>query len=119
MRRDSDPEAPVDRRDPLDGEDFPEEDFPEGDLPEPESLDSVDLRDALRGALRPPPGSVAPKLLPGVQQRLRVRSGGKFYGDGWSTSESPRTTYLVTSVLMLLLVLLVFFVLVPWSSSPL
>lgn len=117
MRRDSDPEAPEDRDDPFESDDLPEEDFPEEDVPE--SLDSVDLRDALRGALRPPPGSVAPKLLPGVQQRLRVRSGGKFYGDGWSTSESPRTTYLVTSVLMLLLVLLVFFVLVPWSSSPL
>ena len=75
--------------------------------------------EALRGALQPPPGSVAPNLLRGVHKRLRVRSRGKFYGDGWSTAESPKTTYLVTSVLMLVLVALIFLILVPWSSTKL
>jgi hypothetical protein len=55
-------------------------------------LDDVDLKEALRGALRPPEGAVAPQLLRGVQRKLRVRSKGKFYGDGWSTAESPKTT---------------------------
>ncbi len=109
----------------------PEEDFPdEGDLPDslpPEAdlaetgivVDDVDLKDALRGALRPPPGAVAPNLLRGVQRKLRLRSRGKFYGDGWSNSASPRSTYLITSFVMLALVLIVFFALLPWSSSKL
>lgn len=83
------------------------------------TLDEVDVRDLLRGALRPPPGSVAPTLLPGVQRRIRLRSRGKFYGDGWSTARSPRSTYLVTSVIMLLLVAVVFLLLVPWSIGSL
>lgn len=101
-----------------------EDDAPSSDDP-PQSedpgddglVDEVDLKDALRGALRPPPGSVAPSLLRGVQRKLRVRSRGKFYGDGWSTSHSPRSTYLISSILMLLLVAFVFFALVPWSSA--
>jgi hypothetical protein len=98
------------------------EDDTESPPAEPEhagALDEVDLKDLLRGALRPPPGAVAPKLLTGVQRRLRVRSKGKFYGDGWSTSESPRSTYLVTSLVMLALVALVFLILIPWSSGAL
>ena len=80
-------------------------------------VDEVDLKEALRGALRPPPGSVAPDLLSGVQKKLRVRSRGKFYGDGWSTSASPRSTYLITSLIMLVLVAIVFLVLMPWASD--
>lgn len=100
--------------------DFP--DLPEGDFPEdgsPEGggeLDDVDVRDLLRGALRPPAGSVAPELLGGVQRRLRVRSQGKFYGDGWSTASAPRSTYLITSVLMLVLILIVAILLIPWEA---
>ncbi|MBK9261162.1 MAG: hypothetical protein IPM54_15305 [Polyangiaceae bacterium] len=82
-------------------------------------LDEVDMRDILRRALRPPPGSVAPELLSGVQKKLRTRSRGKFYGDGWSTARSPRSTYLVTSVLMLVLIGFVFLILLPWGSGAL
>jgi hypothetical protein len=82
-------------------------------------LSEVEVRDLLRSALRPPPGSVAPSLLGGVQKKLRTRSKGKFYGDGWSTARSPRSTYLVTSVLMLVLLGFVFLVLVPWSGGAL
>lgn len=93
----------------------------DGDDDPPSSgiVDEVDLRDALRGALRPPPGTVAPDLLQGVQRKLRVRSRGKFYGDGWSTAESPKSTYLITTIIMLILVALVFLVLIPWSSATL
>jgi len=82
-------------------------------------LDEVDVRELLRSALAPPKGAVAPELLQGVQRRIRTRSRGKFYGDGWSTAKSPRSTYLVTSLLMLVLVGFVFFVLVPWGGGAL
>jgi hypothetical protein len=87
----------------------------DGDVP----LDEVEMRDMLRKALRPPPGAVAPELLEGVQKKLRTRSKGKFYGDGWSTARSPRSTYLVTSVLMLVLIGFVFLILLPWGSGAL
>jgi hypothetical protein len=82
-------------------------------------LDEADMRDLLRSALAPPPGAVAPELLRGVQKRLRRRSRGKFYGDGWSTARAPRSTYLITSLVMLVLVGFVFLVLVPWGSGAL
>lgn len=80
-------------------------------------LDDVDVRELLRAALDPPRTTVPPNILRGVQKKLRARSRGKFYGDGWSNSKSPRSTYLVTSALMLALILLVFFVLIPWGGS--
>jgi len=52
-------------------------------------------------------------LLPGVQARIRQRSRGRFYGDGWSLSRASTSTYVVTSVLMLTILLLVYFVLLP------
>ena len=81
-------------------------------------LDEVDVRELLRSALEPPnEPKIPPSILRGVQRKLRARSRGKFYGDGWSTSASPRSTYLVTSLLMLILIALVFFVLIPWGGS--
>jgi hypothetical protein len=84
-------------------------------------LDEIDVRDLLRSALEPPPPKPKQEtqLLKGVQRRLRVRSKGKFYADGWSTSRSPRSTYLVTSIFMLVLIAFVFLVLIPWSNSAL
>lgn len=82
-------------------------------------LDEVDMRDLFRSALAPPPGAVAPDLLGGVQRKIRRRSRGKFYNDGWSTARSPRSTYLFTSVLMLALIGFVFLVLIPWGSGAL
>lgn len=98
-------------------ESSPVDEGAEGDV----EIDEVDVRDLLRAALEPP----APKpkqdavLLKGVQRRLRVRSKGKFYADGWSTSRSPRSTYLVTSIFMLLLIAFVFLVLIPWGNGAL
>ena len=91
----------------------------DADRPPPPSLDEVDVRDLLRGALRPPPGSVAPSLLRGVQHRIRTRSRGKFYGDGWSTARTPRSTYLMTSLVMLCVLAFIFVVLIPWSGGAL
>lgn len=92
-----------------------EEGDEEGEVP----LDEVEMRDILRKALRPPQGAVAPELLEGVQKKLRTRSKGKFYGDGWSTARSPRSTYLVTSAIMLVLIGFVFLILLPWGSGAL
>lgn len=104
----------------------PEEPRPEEPRPEDEErfeeeeeehvLDEVDVRELLRGALQTPE---APRrdLLLGVQARLRQRSRGKFYADGWSTSRAPRSLYLTTSILMLALIAFVFLVLIPWGGG--
>jgi hypothetical protein len=94
-------------------------DAPEASDEQEPPLDEVEVRELLRRALRPPPGSVAPSLLGGVQKKLRARSKGKFYGDGWSTARSPRSTYLITSLLMLVLMVFVFLILVPWGGGAL
>ncbi len=83
------------------------------------ALDEADVRDLLRSALAPPPSGPPPDLLRGVQRKLRRRSRGKFYGDGWSTARAPRSTYLITSLLMLVLIGFVFLVLIPWGSGAL
>jgi hypothetical protein len=107
-----------------DAENKPDPEGPPAEPPELDAeaqavLDEVDMRDLLRSALAPPPGAVAPDLLHGVQRKLRRRSRGKFYGDGWSTARSPRSTYLFTSLLMLVLIGIVFLVLIPWGSGAL
>ncbi len=76
-------------------------------------LDDVDVRDLLRKALEPPTESKRPEILPGVQQRIRERSKGKFYADGWSTSSNPRATFLVTSLIMLVVIVVTWLMLSP------
>lgn len=95
----------------------PEDELPEIDDEMAAVLDEADMRDLLKSALAPPKGSVAPSILPGVQKKLRRRSQGKFYGDGWSTARAPRQTYLVTSLVMLALIGFVFLVLIPWGGG--
>ncbi len=111
-------EAWLEENDRKKGDDAEPSDDDEKHEEEP-PLDEVEVRELLRRALRPPPGSVAPSLLSGVQQKLRTRSKGKFFGDGWSTARSPRSTYLGTSALMLVLLALVFLLLLPWGSNAL
>jgi hypothetical protein len=75
------------------------------------------LRDMLRGALDSPES--VPDLTRGVQQKLRLRSGGKFFADGWSTvKHPPLNTYLVTSLLMLLVLVAIYALLAPLSGAP-
>lgn len=52
-------------------------------------------------------------LLGGVQRRIRERSRGRFYRDGWSRRNSATSTLLLTSLLMLVILLLVYLVLLP------
>jgi hypothetical protein len=53
-----------------------------------------------------------PDLLRGVQKRIRQRSKGKFYSDGWSTTQT-RVNYALIAALMLLLVAVAYFALGP------
>jgi hypothetical protein len=59
------------------------------------------------------PSEAPPDLLPGVQRRLRLRSRGKFFADGWSTTHT-RTSYALVGLTTLLLVALAWVVLSPW-----
>ncbi|HEV8247386.1 MAG TPA: hypothetical protein VGP93_16520 [Polyangiaceae bacterium] len=80
------------------------------------SADDV-FRDALRGALSDEGPS--PDVLRGFQQKLRERSGGKFYADGWSTARhAPTNTYLITALLMLAAIGLIYALMRPLSGDP-
>jgi len=48
-----------------------------------------------------------PDLLQGVQRRIRRRSRGKFFADGWSTANT-RTSYALIGLSTLLLVALAY-----------
>jgi hypothetical protein len=56
----------------------------------------------------------APDILRGVQRRIRIRSRGKFFADGWSTSQA-RQAYLLLALALatLLLVGLAYYALLP------
>jgi hypothetical protein len=77
------------------------------------ALDDVDVRDLLRQALEAPVEEPEVDILSGVQHRIRARSRGRFFGDGWSTNESPRATFLITALLMLLVVAAAYWLLGP------
>jgi hypothetical protein len=56
----------------------------------------------------------APDILRGVQRRIRMRSRGKFFADGWSTSQARQAYLLVALALAtLLLVGLAYYALLP------
>ena len=57
--------------------------------------------------------SEAPKpVLREVQRKIRQRSKGKFFSDGWSTSQA-RVSYALVAVLMLLIVAVAYFAMGP------
>jgi hypothetical protein len=63
--------------------------------------------------------SASVDVLRGVQDRLRERSGGKFYGDGWSTTRHPPfSTFFITSLMMLAVVAIIYAILVPLVGDP-
>jgi|HubBroStandDraft_6_1064221.scaffolds.fasta_scaffold1224126_2 hypothetical protein len=53
-----------------------------------------------------------PDLLAGVQRRIRRRSRGKFFADGWSTSHA-RFGYVLVALVTLLLVVVAYYGLGP------
>jgi predicted nucleic acid-binding protein len=56
------------------------------------------------------------ELLASVQRKLRTRSKGKFYGDGWSTSPS-RMNYALIAAVMLVTIVAVWLALGPTGFS--
>jgi hypothetical protein len=88
--------------------------------PEREStprLDEDEVRSLLRQAMRVDRRKPV-SVLPGVQRKIRQRSRGKFYADGWSTGRSPSSTYIVTSLVMLMVLAVIYLALVPggWGT---
>ena len=76
----------------------------------------ADLRSALKGGAA---SEAPPDVLGGFQKKLRERSRGKFYGDGWSTSRHPPiNTYLITSLMMLAVMGIIYALLAPLSGKP-
>jgi hypothetical protein len=75
-----------------------------------------ELLSALKGGATEPN---TPDVLAGFQKKLRERSGGKFYEDGWSTSRhAPINTYLITSLMMLAVLGVIYALLAPLSGEP-
>ena len=85
---------------------------PDMDEAEDEAMRSL-LKRAMSPDSTPPPEK---PLLKEVQRKLRVRSKGKFYGDGWSTS-AVKINYGLIAVVMLLVVALAYFALGPVGMS--
>jgi hypothetical protein len=56
-------------------------------------------------------------VLRGVQRKLRQRSRGKFYGDGWSTTNA-RMSYVLVAVVMLVVMGIAYFALGPVGIAP-
>jgi hypothetical protein len=56
------------------------------------------------------------ELLLAVQKKLRQRSKGKFYADGWSTTQS-RVNYALVAMIMLVTIVVVYLVLGPTGFS--
>lgn len=76
-------------------------------------LDDVDVKDLLRKALDAPSDPPQADILTGVQRKIRAESDGKFFADGWSTASAPRATFLVTSLIMLIVALVAWALLGP------
>jgi hypothetical protein len=102
---------------PLGASDAPSDGPPSAPVSDPDADSSADM---LRALLRkaPPPPPPRADMLSGVQERLRVRSRGKFYADGWSTrDEEPRSTYLVTALFMLVVAVALYLALSPGAAG--
>ena len=75
--------------------------------------DDEEVRALVRRALSPEAYKKdVPDLLGGVQRRIRKRSRGKFFADGWSTGQA-RMGYVLVALVTLLLVVIAYYALGP------
>lgn len=82
-----------------------------------EDRDDDPMRALLKRSLQPTPADAPDKpILAEVQRKIRQRSKGKFFSDGWSTS-GQRINYALIAVLMLLVVAIAYFALGPTGLS--
>ena len=80
---------------------------------DPEQQGSEALRALVRRALADDViAPETPDILRGVQRRIRKRSRGKFFADGWSTTQS-RMAYVLVALITLLLVGVAYFAISP------
>ncbi|GEM_PF-2211760 len=73
--------------------------------------------DLLRQALNAPP---KPKhdFLPRVQQKIRLRTKGRYFRDRWSTSRNPASLIFLCTLLLLILCAALFLVIQPLVDAP-
>jgi hypothetical protein len=57
----------------------------------------------LKRSLAGPAAPSSPGILPGVQRRIRKRSRGRFFADGWSTTDARLSTALIALAMLLVL----------------
>jgi hypothetical protein len=62
----------------------------------------------LKRSLAQPERGRSPSILRGVQRRIRKRSQGKFFSDGWSTSDARVSHALIAGAMLLILVIAYF-----------
>jgi hypothetical protein len=77
-----------------------------------EAIRSLLKRTAQKESEDAPP----PQILRGVQRKIRARSKGKFFSDGWSTSQS-RVNYALVAVAMLVVIAVAYFALGPMGIT--
>jgi len=89
---------------------------PDDDGPEPSDEDP--MRALLKRSLdrSSDAGASEPDILGAVQKKIRRRSRGKFYGDGWSTTQT-KISYALIAIVMLVLVGVAYFALGPTGFS--
>ncbi len=78
-----------------------------GDRPSPDPMAALIKRSLAEPAVAPPQS-----ILRGVQRRIRKRSRGRFFADGWSTTEG-RVNHLLIAAAMLLILVVAYFALGP------
>ncbi len=83
-----------------------------------DSKDDMAISQLLKKSLANEEPEEAPKgsILPSVQRKLRQRSKGKFYADGWSTSQS-KMNYALVAVVMLVVIAVCYLALGPTGFS--
>jgi len=74
------------------------------------------LKKSLAPAVEAPEPAKDQELLASVQKKLRQRSKGKFYADGWSTTQS-RMNYGLVAGVMLVVIVAVYLALGPMGIS--
>ena len=74
------------------------------------------MRDLLRRSLAPATPAPEKPVLREVQRKIRQRSKGKFFSDGWSTAAS-KVNYALVAVVMLLIVAIAYFALGPMGFT--
>jgi len=97
--------------DPQDLRDVPESETEIDDGPPSDRDPMAALLKRSLGAPRLGSGP-SPSILRGVQRRIRKRSRGKFFADGWSTTDA-RVSHALIALAMLLVLVIAYFALGP------